>query len=31
MGLVGILLGLGLLIALAFRGWSVLLLEPFRF
>jgi len=28
MGLVGILLGLGLLIALAFRGWSVLLLAP---
>jgi H+/gluconate symporter-like permease len=28
MGLFGILLGLGLLIALAFRGWSVLLLAP---
>src|SRR3974390_1729010 len=28
MGLVGILIGLGLLIALAFRGWSVLLLAP---
>src|SRR5690348_5349888 len=28
MGLLGILLGLGLLIALAFRGWSVLLLAP---
>ncbi len=27
-GLVGILIGLGLLIALAFRGWSVLLLAP---
>jgi H+/gluconate symporter-like permease len=28
MGLVGILLGLGLLIWLAYRGWSVLLLAP---
>jgi H+/gluconate symporter-like permease len=28
MGLVGILLGLALLIALAFRGWSILLLAP---
>lgn len=28
MGLFGILLGLGLLIWLAFRGWSVLLLAP---
>lgn len=28
MGLLGILAGLGLLIALAFRGWSVLLLAP---
>src|SRR4029453_18732730 len=28
MGLIGILLGLGLLVALAFRGWSVLLLAP---
>ncbi|MGA0595363.1 GntP family permease [Enterovirga sp. CN4-39] len=28
MGLLGILLGLGLLILLAFRGWSVLLLAP---
>ncbi len=28
MGLLGILLGLGLLIALAYRGWSVLLLAP---
>ncbi|WP_414474098.1 GntP family permease [Microvirga sp. M2] len=28
MGLLGILLGLGLLIWLAFRGWSVLLLSP---
>ncbi len=28
LGLLGILLGLGLLIALAFRGWSVLLLAP---
>ena len=28
MGLTGILLGLGLLIALAYRGWSVLLLAP---
>ncbi|MBZ9935522.1 GntP family permease [Mesorhizobium sp. BR1-1-16] len=27
-GLLGILLGLGLLIALAYRGWSVLLLAP---
>src|SRR5499427_5742919 len=27
-GLAGILVGLGLLIALAFRGWSVLLLAP---
>jgi H+/gluconate symporter-like permease len=27
-GLLGILIGLGLLIALAFRGWSVLLLAP---
>ena len=30
MGLLGILLGLGLLIWLAFRGWSVLLLAPGR-
>lgn len=29
MGLLGILLGLALLISLAFRGWSVLLLAPF--
>ncbi|THK35875.1 GntP family permease [Ensifer sp. MPMI2T] len=29
MGLLGILIGLGLLIWLAFRGWSVLLLAPF--
>src|SRR6185312_2724297 len=29
MGLLGILVGLGLLIWLAFRGWSVLLLAPF--
>ncbi|WP_024515756.1 SLC13 family permease [Bradyrhizobium sp. Tv2a-2] len=29
MGLLGILVGLGLLVALAFRGWSVLLLAPF--
>ncbi|MCU0886474.1 MAG: GntP family permease [Rubritepida sp.] len=28
MGLLGILLGLGLLVGLAFRGWSVLLLTP---
>jgi H+/gluconate symporter-like permease len=28
MGLIGILIGLGILIALAFRGWSVLLLAP---
>jgi len=28
MGLVGILIGLGLLVWLAFRGWSVLLLAP---
>ena len=28
MGLIGILLGLGLLIFLAFRGWSILLLAP---
>ena len=28
MGLIGILLGLALLMALAFRGWSVLLLAP---
>src|SRR3954469_12405987 len=28
MGLFGILLGLGLLVWLAFRGWSVLLLAP---
>ena len=28
LGLVGILAGLGLLIWLAFRGWSVLLLAP---
>src|SRR6516164_7706437 len=28
MGLIGILVGLGILIALAFRGWSVLLLAP---
>jgi len=28
MGLVGILLGLGLLVWLAYRGWSVLLLAP---
>lgn len=28
MGLIGILVGLGLLVALAFRGWSVLLLAP---
>ena len=28
MGLLGILLGLGLLIAFAYRGWSVLLLAP---
>ena len=27
-GLIGILIGLGLLISLAFRGWSVLLLAP---
>jgi hypothetical protein len=27
-GLLGILLGLGLLVWLAFRGWSVLLLAP---
>ncbi|WFU41663.1 GntP family permease [Bradyrhizobium sp. CB82] len=29
MGLLGILVGLGLLVLLAFRGWSVLLLAPF--
>ncbi len=29
MGLIGILLGLGALIALAYRGWSILLLAPF--
>ncbi len=29
LGLLGILIGLGLLIWLAFRGWSVLLLAPF--
>ena len=28
MGLLGILVGLGLLIWLAFRGWSVLVLAP---
>jgi H+/gluconate symporter-like permease len=28
MGLLGILLGLGLLVWLAYRGWSVLLLAP---
>ena len=28
MGLLGILVGLGLLVCLAFRGWSVLLLAP---
>jgi H+/gluconate symporter-like permease len=28
MGLLGILAGLGLLVFLAFRGWSVLLLAP---
>jgi H+/gluconate symporter-like permease len=28
MGLFGILLGLGLLMLLAFRGWSILLLAP---
>ena len=28
MGLLGILVGLGVLIALAFRGWSILLLAP---
>src|SRR6202008_1756853 len=28
MGLLGILLGLALLIAFAFRGWSILLLAP---
>src|SRR5690348_18335838 len=28
MSLLGILLGLGLLVALAFRGWSVLLMAP---
>ena len=28
MGLLGILVGLGLLVWLAFRGWSVLLLAP---
>ena len=28
LGLLGILLGLGLLIWLAYRGWSVLLLTP---
>jgi hypothetical protein len=29
MGLLGILVALGLLIWLSFRGWSVLLLAPF--
>lgn len=29
MGLLGILIGLGLLVLFAFRGWSVLLLAPF--
>lgn len=29
MGLVGLLVGLGLLVLFAFRGWSVLLLAPF--
>ena len=29
MGLLGLLVGLGLLVAFAFRGWSVLLLAPF--
>ncbi len=29
MGLLGILVGLGLLVVFAFRGWSVLLLAPF--
>ena len=29
MGLLGILVGLGLLVLFAFRGWSVLLLAPF--
>jgi hypothetical protein len=28
LGLLGILIGLGLLISFAFRGWSVLLLAP---
>ena len=28
MGLLGILVGLGLLITLAYRGWSILLLAP---
>ena len=28
MGLIGIFLGLGLLIWLSFRGWSVLVLAP---
>jgi H+/gluconate symporter-like permease len=28
MGLLGILLGLGLLVGMSFRGWSVLLLAP---
>jgi hypothetical protein len=28
-GLLGILVGLGLLVVFAFRGWSVLLLAPF--
>jgi hypothetical protein len=28
MGLLGILLTVGLLIALAYRGWSILLLAP---
>jgi len=28
LGLAGILLGLGLLVALAYRGWSILLLAP---
>ena len=29
MGLLGLLVGLGLLVLFAFRGWSVLLLAPF--
>src|ERR1700758_3092774 len=29
MGLLGLLVGLGLLVVFAFRGWSVLLLAPF--